>query len=62
MFFTQDAELTREALLRQARSSGVPELAVPRDIPFIKPLPLLGSGKLDFVTLNNAIRQEEGDE
>jgi acyl-[acyl-carrier-protein]-phospholipid O-acyltransferase/long-chain-fatty-acid--[acyl-carrier-protein] ligase len=52
VLFTTDATLDRMMLVRAARSIGAHDLAVPRRIVKVASLPLLGSGKTDYVTLN----------
>jgi acyl-[acyl-carrier-protein]-phospholipid O-acyltransferase/long-chain-fatty-acid--[acyl-carrier-protein] ligase len=51
VLFSTDAALDREAIVQAARTLGAPELAVPRRIEHLKELPLLGTGKTDYVHL-----------
>jgi len=51
VLFTTDATLTREGLAESARKLGVPEISVPRKILRVDSLPLLGTGKVDYVSL-----------
>jgi len=51
MLFTTDPALTREALIASAQALGIPEIAAPRKIQHVAALPLLGTGKTDYVTL-----------
>lgn len=51
VLFSTDAALVRETLQLKAKELGYPELAVPRKIVWVEALPLLGTGKVDYVTL-----------
>jgi acyl-[acyl-carrier-protein]-phospholipid O-acyltransferase / long-chain-fatty-acid--[acyl-carrier-protein] ligase len=51
VLFTTDGSLRREQLSSAAKQLGAPELAVPRDIRIVAEIPLLGSGKTDYLRL-----------
>lgn len=58
VLFTTDDNLTRSRLLAAARSAGAHELAVARKVVKIAQLPLLSTGKTDYVALNALIRDD----
>lgn len=51
ILFTTDETLKREDLKMVAKNLGSPEIAVARKIVIIEEIPLLGTGKTDYVTL-----------
>ena len=51
VLFTTDSELSREQLAAAAKGLGYPEIALPRRIRVVDNLPLLGTGKVDYVRL-----------
>jgi acyl-[acyl-carrier-protein]-phospholipid O-acyltransferase/long-chain-fatty-acid--[acyl-carrier-protein] ligase len=58
VLFTTDPWLTRSRLLEAARQLGTHDLSVARRLVLLKELPVLGSGKIDYVALKSLI---EGD-
>lgn len=51
VLFTTDPALTREHLAAAAHSLGSPEIALPKHIVVVESLPLLGTGKIDYMRL-----------
>ncbi|TDR76459.1 bifunctional acyl-ACP--phospholipid O-acyltransferase/long-chain-fatty-acid--ACP ligase [Paludibacterium purpuratum] len=53
VLFTTATDIAREALGAAAKALGAPELAIPRNIHQVEAIPLLGSGKVDYVSLKS---------
>jgi acyl-[acyl-carrier-protein]-phospholipid O-acyltransferase / long-chain-fatty-acid--[acyl-carrier-protein] ligase len=51
VLFTTAPDVDNKALLTWAKANGVTELMIPRDIRFVEALPVLGTGKLDYVIM-----------
>lgn len=51
VLFTTERAATASALQAWARASGIAELSMPRDLRIVDALPVLGTGKIDYVTL-----------
>jgi acyl-[acyl-carrier-protein]-phospholipid O-acyltransferase/long-chain-fatty-acid--[acyl-carrier-protein] ligase len=55
---TDHDDATRAALASAARSKGIPEIFVPRSILHVASVPLLGSGKVDYVKIAELVSQQ----
>jgi acyl-[acyl-carrier-protein]-phospholipid O-acyltransferase/long-chain-fatty-acid--[acyl-carrier-protein] ligase len=53
VLLTTDKELTKQNLIQAAKELGYPELAVPAKIIVVDAVPLLGTGKTDYVGVKN---------
>ncbi|WP_183111786.1 acyl-[ACP]--phospholipid O-acyltransferase [Sphingomonas sp. So64.6b] len=53
VLFTTEAGATAAAFQSWGRANGVTELAITRDIRIVAALPVLGTGKLDYVTMES---------
>ncbi len=51
VLFTTDSDLTRDQLAAAARGLGYPDIAIPKRINVVETLPLLGTGKVDYLRL-----------
>jgi acyl-[acyl-carrier-protein]-phospholipid O-acyltransferase/long-chain-fatty-acid--[acyl-carrier-protein] ligase len=51
VLFTNAAGATAAALQAWSRANGIAEYSVPKDVRVVEALPVLGTGKLDYVTL-----------
>jgi acyl-[acyl-carrier-protein]-phospholipid O-acyltransferase/long-chain-fatty-acid--[acyl-carrier-protein] ligase len=58
ILYTEEALLTREALIKQAAHAGVSELCVPRHVLHCEEIPRLGNGKIDYISLQKLHAQK----
>lgn len=58
VLFTTRENIERSDVTATAKASGIPELAIAKDIRFIQEIPLLGSGKIDYVTLTQSVMEQ----
>ncbi len=56
---TEQEGAAREALLGEARESGLSELFVPRNVLVVQRLPLLGTGKIDYPAVQKLVFSNE---
>lgn len=57
VLFTTDAALAKDALQSAGKILGAPELAIPKKIVLLEAIPLLGTGKTDYVKLKEIAEQ-----
>ena len=57
ILMTPDAAATREQFMRHAKAKGATELSVPAEIMVVSSVPLLGSGKPDYVAALNLAKE-----
>jgi acyl-[acyl-carrier-protein]-phospholipid O-acyltransferase/long-chain-fatty-acid--[acyl-carrier-protein] ligase len=58
VLLTTDKTLTREPFQKQVKAKGLSELNVPAEILVVDSIPLLGSGKPDYVTATKLVKEK----
>jgi acyl-[acyl-carrier-protein]-phospholipid O-acyltransferase/long-chain-fatty-acid--[acyl-carrier-protein] ligase len=53
---TNSSSANYAELLEWCRKNGVPEIAVPKEIRFMDKVPVLGTGKIDYVSVESLVR------
>jgi acyl-[acyl-carrier-protein]-phospholipid O-acyltransferase/long-chain-fatty-acid--[acyl-carrier-protein] ligase len=56
VLFTTAKVATQKSLQDWCKAQGVTELMIPRDIRLLDALPVLGTGKIDYVALTNLVK------
>ena len=57
ILMTEQADAKRSDLLTWAQTHGVPEISVPKKIISIEKIPVLGTGKLDYVSITTLAKE-----
>jgi acyl-[acyl-carrier-protein]-phospholipid O-acyltransferase/long-chain-fatty-acid--[acyl-carrier-protein] ligase len=57
VLITDHKEANRGALATAARAAGLPELFVPRAVACVASVPVLGTGKIDYVNVGQLASQ-----
>ena len=60
ILITDHPKPNRGELLRWAQTHGVPEISVPKKIIAVEAVPVLGTGKLDYVSVTNMAKEAAG--
>ena len=60
ILITDHPDPKRHELLAWAQTHGVPEISVPKKIVSVESLPVLGTGKLDYVSVTAVAKQSVG--
>lgn len=58
VLYTTAPDADAKALQTWAKAHGIAEIMVPREIRVVDALPVLGTGKIDYVTLNAMALEE----
>jgi len=58
VLITTKLDADKKELLAYGRENGIAELMIPRDIKPVEALPVLGTGKLDYVTMSEMARND----
>lgn len=54
VMFTEQPDANRSAIMAYTKANGISELSLPRSIHIVSKLPLLGTGKLDYVEIKRS--------
>ena len=57
VLFTTQADALAPALQAWGRANGIAELSIPKDVRVVAALPVLGTGKIDYVTMAEQAQQ-----